>query len=201
MSKSKEGSTLPANPEPANSTPGGPDLIADLRLDDFISSVAVAVEIEVKIKDRNPGREEFWMTSERFEVKVAVLNDPLSKKAFVVTPRVRQAVPDEARDVVCTLVVTTRGEHFIWLAKLPAHADDDWGYTRLQALRASKKCWVRLVGDREQGCYRVIEATGDLAQPVWPEESLSTILERTFEDRIIRDLDHEVLRRLRGEVV
>jgi len=60
--------------------------------------------------------------------------------------------------------------------------------------------WVRVAANLHNGCYDVYEATAKLPEPTWPEEDLRALLHIAFKDRYVRDLDHPVLKRLRGEV-
>jgi len=48
------------------------------------------------------------------------------------------------------------------------------------------------------GAYRIYRAEGELSDPVWPDRTLSELLEIAFRDRIISTEDHPVIRRLRG---
>ena len=50
------------------------------------------------------------------------------------------------------------------------------------------------------GMYDVYEATGDLAEPIWPEISFRDALELAFRKRRIDSDDHPILKSLRGEV-
>jgi hypothetical protein len=49
------------------------------------------------------------------------------------------------------------------------------------------------------GAYEIFEAMGKLPEPEWPDLTFEQILEIAFRDRFISDLNHPVLRRLRGE--
>ena len=50
------------------------------------------------------------------------------------------------------------------------------------------------------GMYDTFEATGELSDPEWPDLSLPEILKLCFRDRFIQDIDHPVLKTLRGEI-
>jgi hypothetical protein len=50
------------------------------------------------------------------------------------------------------------------------------------------------------GAYDVFVAAGELGEPEWPTAPFSELLRIAFRDRLIDDLNHPVLRRLRGEV-
>jgi hypothetical protein len=50
------------------------------------------------------------------------------------------------------------------------------------------------------GTYDVLEAAGTFPEPDWPDMPLRQMLSMAFKERVIDDLDHPVLKRLRGEI-
>jgi hypothetical protein len=48
--------------------------------------------------------------------------------------------------------------------------------------------------------YDLFEASGDLAEPVWPEMTFRDLLELAFRDRRIDSINHPILKSLRGEI-
>ena len=48
------------------------------------------------------------------------------------------------------------------------------------------------------GAYEIFEAEGSIPDPIWPELSFDAILRIAFKDRVVRSLDHPVVKRLRG---
>ena len=63
----------------------------------------------------------------------------------------------------------------------------------------AKEMWVRVAANMGAGYYDVSVATGDIPEPEWPDIEFQKILEIAFRDKFINDLDHPVVRRLRGE--
>jgi hypothetical protein len=59
--------------------------------------------------------------------------------------------------------------------------------------------WVRVAANMHLGAYEVFEATANLPGPEWPELSFQHLLRVAFKDRFIQEMDHPVLRKLRGE--
>jgi hypothetical protein len=57
-----------------------------------------------------------------------------------------------------------------------------------------------MVSNRAFGAYEVMQATGNLDEPEWPELSFQEIVNLAFKDKVIATLDHPVIRRLRGEL-
>jgi hypothetical protein len=50
------------------------------------------------------------------------------------------------------------------------------------------------------GAYDVFPASADFADPAWPEVDFKQLVQVAFKDRFIRDMNHPVVRRLRGEM-
>jgi hypothetical protein len=91
---------------------------------------------------------------------------------------------------------------FLWEVNLP-RADgrvDEWTRTALEALNRAATRWVRMAANMSLGAYDVFEATGSLGEPEWPTTPFQELLSVAFKGRFINDLNHPVLRRLRGEV-
>jgi hypothetical protein len=91
---------------------------------------------------------------------------------------------------------------FLWEVNLP-RADgrtDEWTRTALEALNLASTRWVRMAANMNLGAYDVFEAIGALGEPEWPVVSFPDLLKTAFKDRFINDLNHTILRRLRGEV-
>jgi hypothetical protein len=90
----------------------------------------------------------------------------------------------------------------LWPIRLPDEEGklDDWNRSALEAAEIAQDRWIRVVANRSLGAYEVLEATGDLPDPEWPELSFAELLKIAFKDRYIDDPTHPALRRLRGEV-
>jgi hypothetical protein len=98
--------------------------------------------------------------------------------------------------------INRQGVLFIWPVRLPGPdgKTDEWSRTALEAADMAAKGWVRLAANMSLGAYDVLQAGGQLGEPVWPQEPLADLLRIGFRDRYINTLDHPVVRRLRGEV-
>ena len=60
--------------------------------------------------------------------------------------------------------------------------------------------WIRVTANMSLGAYDVFETTGNLPEPQWPEQSFQELLRIAFKDHYIDEMNHPVLKRLRGEV-
>jgi hypothetical protein len=97
--------------------------------------------------------------------------------------------------------VNTYGTVFIWPVRPPdsSKREDTWNQSAFDAARQAQKQWVRVYADMSAQGYRVVIARNQLSEPRWPKESFQEILNLAFRERQIRDWNHPILRRLRGE--
>jgi hypothetical protein len=93
---------------------------------------------------------------------------------------------------------------FLWPAKLPtvdgSRAAQSWYMSGLQAAEEAKKCWVKIMGNRQIGAYDIIRARGDLGDPQWPDHSFESLIKLAFRDNLIDSADHAVVRDLYGDI-
>jgi hypothetical protein len=77
---------------------------------------------------------------------------------------------------------------------------DAWNQSAMIAAERARQCWVRVTSDRHLGAYELFEAPADLPEPEWPDISFQEIFDIAFRGRQIEDIDHPVLKQLRGEL-
>ena len=101
----------------------------------------------------------------------------------------------------CT-VINRQGVVFLWPCRLPEETGrrNPWHESALEAAARAKTNWMRIAADMSLGAYRIWQASGELPEPEWPEQSLRDLLAIAFKGRYIDTHDHAVLKRLRGEV-
>jgi hypothetical protein len=98
--------------------------------------------------------------------------------------------------------INRQGVLFLWPIRLPGPDGkiDEWSRTALEAADLATKGWVRVMANMGLGGYEVWQANGQLPELAWPDVPFRDLLRIAFKDRFINDLNHPVLRRLRGEV-
>src|SRR5262249_17074624 len=98
--------------------------------------------------------------------------------------------------------ITRQGVLFLWPIRLPG-ADgkiDDWSRSSLDAADEAKSRWVRVTANAAVGADDLAVASGQVAEPAWPDLTFQQIIKIAFRDKMIDDWNHPVLQRLRGEV-
>jgi hypothetical protein len=68
---------------------------------------------------------------------------------------------------------------------------------REHAVRAQTH-WIRVIPNQEIGAYEALQAADNLSEPEWPELKFWDLIKIAFKDYLITDLNHPVVKRLRG---
>ena len=109
----------------------------------------------------------------------------------------------EARVTRQLLVLASKPFDIFFLCTVPTqNLDGTWNASNLQGCLEAKDRWVMLVSRKAEGvdAYGVKRARSEdaFAEPKWPTQSLSEIIEVTFAGRMIDRDDHPSLLRLVG---
>jgi hypothetical protein len=123
-----------------------------------------------------------------------------SNTLYLVNPALEPNLSGDAFRGQLLLAVNRDGEFFVIFCRVPSYPTEPFAITRLEGVEAAKTKWVRLRTKADRQGYDIIVANGAIPEPVWPDEPVQTILEKAFGDRFIMDLNHSVLRKLRGEL-
>ena len=170
---------------------------------DFGSGMGVK-KILTTVRCGKPNRHEFVRVcvGDDWQLETGVFEDKVHRELYLVE---RHLWPELAGDVypVCLFLAANRqGDVFLWPVKLPGQdgRSNTWNDSALAAAKLAESKWIRLAANMTAGMYDTFQAICELSEPEWPELSFSEILKLSFRDRFIRDMDHPVLRALRGEV-
>ena len=131
-----------------------------------------------------------------------LLEDGVEKVMYLVDPRIAPQQEFDLQIYNLGLGISLQGDAFIWLMRPENETKaNTWNQSMAAAFGMAKLKWVRVVSSKEASCYRTIVAKEDFPEPNWPQRTFEEYLDLAFRDRIISDLEHPVLRRLRGEIV
>jgi hypothetical protein len=100
------------------------------------------------------------------------------------------------RRVRLFLCLTKRGSVSFW----PVSQSDPgtWGASAREIVEIARTRWIRVVSNREEGCYVPFEPEDPLPDPTWPDKSLSELLKLAFKGRVIDRPDHPIIEDLKG---
>lgn len=192
----------------ANETTQTPDPfdVSNLTLSQDFQSAAGVKKVLNTIPVRKPSKEWFVRThpDTSFHINTCVVELKEDNELYLVDPSLWTELAGESTFGPRALITTINRQNvlFLWPIRLP-NSDgriDDWNRSALDASQIAKEKWVRVQSNRSLGAYEVFEATGNCGDPSWEVPKFSELLRIAFKDKFIRDLEHPVLRRLRGEV-
>ena len=170
---------------------------------DFASTVGVRKKI-ITVPVRKPDKQAFVRVhpEEPWRLKTAVIELKEERETYLVDPDLYPELSTEVVPQVLFTAMNRQGVVFLWPVRLPGEdgRSNPWNESALEAAELAMKRWVRVAANMSLGAYEVFEATAELSDPVWPDESFEHLVNVAFKDRFIRTLDHPVVRRLRGEV-
>ena len=195
----------PASASPATPTEtSNPFDPARLRLSqDFAATVGVKKAL-ITVPVRKPSKQEFVRVhpDQAYRLETAVLELKEERETYLVEPSLWSELPSELTPKVLFTTMNRQSVLTLWPVRLPGEDGrlDEWNTSALEAAEMARERWVRVVANMGLGAYEVYEASGDLPDPSWPELSCPEILKVAFKGRYITEVEHPVIRRLRGEL-
>jgi hypothetical protein len=186
----------------------GPDPFdpAGLRLQqDFHTSLGVRKAL-LSVPVRKPDKSWFVRAhpDESYRIQTCVIEvEEDRRETYLVARQLWPELTAEAtfRPKLFVTAVNRQNVLFLWDLNLPRSDGrvDDWTRTALEAVHHATQSWVRVAANMSLRAYDLFQATGQLGEPEWPQLSFAELLKLAFKDRYIDNLQHPVLRRLRGE--
>ena len=178
--------------------------LASIRLSqDFATTIGVK-KLITTVPVRKPNRQEFVRVhpDPKYHLDTAVVELKAERETYVVAQSLWPEVHGELIPKRLLLTMTRQNVLILWPIRLPGEDGriDQWNDSAMIAAERATQCWVRVASDWHLGAYELFEAPADLPEPEWPEISFQEILDIAFRGRQIDDINHSVLKQLRGEI-
>ncbi len=175
-----------------------------LRISQDFATAAGVKQVLTTIPVRKPNRQDFVRVhpGEDYQLTTVIIELKDDRESYLVTPDLRDELLGEVIPVTLFLAVNRQNVLSFWPCKLPDPSGrvNAWHESALEAAHLARDGWIRVTADMSLGAYRIFQATGDLPEPEWPEESLGELLKIAFKGgKLIDSVNHPVLQRLRGE--
>jgi hypothetical protein len=124
-------------------------------------------------------------------------------ETYLAAPLVAAEYPKEFRQTMLYVCMTSLGALFIWSVAMPTETSSgNWLSSKHEAAEAARKRSIRIRSNKETESweYSFVEDPVPEVDPIWPNESYASIINRAFMkvNQFIGSPDHEVMRFLRG---
>jgi hypothetical protein len=201
--------TVNGHPDGAEAPkPTGPDPfdLEALRLDGSFAAARQVKKLLTSVPIRKPDKSWFVRTHphESYRILTGAIELKDDRELYVVAKKLWPELVGEPtfRWKMLVTAVNRQGDLFLWELNLPREDGkvDKWAQSAMDAATWAQDNWARVTANMSLGAYDVSLATGRLPDPEWPEMSFNEIMRIALRDRYITDANHDVLRRLRGEV-
>jgi hypothetical protein len=207
-----DGQAIPQSREDGDSAPltdraksqADPCTLEALRLtQDFAAAVKVKKLVK-SIPIRKPSPEWFIRThpNDAYWFQTGVLELKADREFYVVARSLQPLLAADPTFSARWLItsITRQGVLFLWPIRLPRSDGrvDEWARTSLEAAYEARTKWVRVTANNDLGAYEIDEAESQVGEPSFPGMPIEEIVRTACHDKVISDLDHPILRRLRG---
>lgn len=178
----------------------------DLRLSQDFSAQANVRPVFTLIPVRKPNRQEFIRVraGQEWQFETGLFKEEESSEFYMVAPTLWMEIPDEVKPTCLRMCISRNSSvPFLWPIRLPGPdgRPNRWHESAAAAARIAERDWLKVPSDMSAGCYVPVVSQAQFSEPEWPADlDMSGVLRLAFRDRFIGDVDHPVLRRLRGEV-
>jgi hypothetical protein len=193
--------------ESPNNTPApNPFDPANLRLDQSYTETVGVKKLITTIPVKKPNKQTFFRIHPGAEWRdnFPIIDLKDDGEEYIVA---RPLVPELFAEVVykqLRLGITRQGNLFFLPLRLPGPDGKDmawWSSLREHADRAETH-WLRVIPNKELGAYEALQASDSLSEPEWDLQGLRfwNLIEIAFKKFLITDLEHPVVKRLRGRI-
>jgi hypothetical protein len=145
--------------------------LESLRLDGA-SILAGTVEHVVTVPVKKPLKTWFFRAHRdpSMYLMAGIWSDPNERdEIFLVLPSAAHLLDGQVKSVMLATCISRQGTLFLWPVPMPTDAKGGsmaWGESARQAVAMAVDHWVRLQPDMQLGAYKIVEAQGDISDPV-----------------------------------
>jgi hypothetical protein len=176
--------------------------LAELEMSQDFEALTPVEDLLTDVPIRKPKPQEFVRVHPEYRKSFRVLeHERDQRKLYLATPAVHRVAADHTKPFTFRLAVNAQGLLFLWPLRM-AGSDETlwpaWESAAEQARRAEAE-WIQVYWHKGLGLYQVRRPFGNFGDPAWPKESFQEILNIGFKGRVIKDVDHPVIKELLGK--
>jgi hypothetical protein len=167
----------------------------------FIETAGVK-KLLTHIPVRRPDKQTFIRVhpDPTYRATMAVVELRDEREMYLLTPEVAAAMPNEFSMACVFTAITRQGNLFLWPVKLPQPDGKvlSWHQVAMEAAMMAMDKWLRVVPNMGNSAYDIYEAQGVIPDPTWPSLEFKELLRIAWRDKLVKTLDHPLIKRLHG---
>jgi hypothetical protein len=176
--------------------------LASLRLNPAFTETAGVKKLRTTVPARKPNPQDFVRVhpDPTYRDNFAVIELKDEREDYLVLPAVVPLLPGEVIYKTIFTAINRQGVVFLWPVRLPTPNDkpNAWWQSARQAAEIAMTKWLRVQANMSLGAYEVTAASSEIPDPEWPKESFPELLRIGYGGRLVTNLEHPVVKRLRG---
>jgi hypothetical protein len=151
-----------------------------------------------------PSKDRFFRThkSPNMVFPAMLLENKATNEVYLASAPIAGVLGTLVRPVELHAAIDRQGNPSLIPVPLPDQNGNrnPWHQSLADAVARSQETWIRITANKAIGGYDIYEANAKLPEPIWPTESMDTLLEVAFRGRILNDPNHPVVVDLLGGV-
>jgi hypothetical protein len=177
------------------------NILEQIRIDQgFEAGQTRRTSVTVQVQRPNRQHWVYVHPDPKWRMCVVLYEDRENQSVYAVLPGLE---PEMLNDVTRKWLVTYGTRHGttnLWPIKMPDEtgALDSYNSSALTIVNEHAGKWLRVLSSRAASAYEIVETSIQLPPPEWPADGLTGLITRAFKGRVIDNINHQVLRRLRG---
>jgi len=175
----------------------------NLRLDQNFAETAGVEKLLRTVPVKKPHRQSLIRVhpSPDYRLQTAIIELHEERETYLVCPEVAHQETAEVTPVTIYTAITRPGVVFLWPVKQPTPDGKiiEWHRSAREAAEDAMSHWIFVRPNMALGAYEIVRAPATIPDPVWPTKTLKALLTIGFREKLINNLNHPVLQRLRGE--
>jgi hypothetical protein len=177
--------------------------LASLRLNPSFTETAGVKKLRTTVPARKPNPQDFVRTNPdpAYRENFALIELKDEREDYLVLPHIVPLLPGEVVFKTIYTAINRQGVVFLWPVRLPSPDDkpNAWWVSARDAAERSMTKWLRIRANMALGAYEISTAEREIPDPNWSEvEPFQDLLRIAYRTRLVTDLDHPVVKRLRG---
>ena len=151
-----------------------------------------------------PGKDRFFRAHKSPDMvfPAMLLENKTTSETFLVSAPIADILGSLVRPVELKAAVDRQGNPFLIPVPLPDSSGNRnrWHQSLDDAVVRSKDTWIRITANKVTGGYDIFEANAKLPEPIWPTESMDSLLDVAFRGRVLDNPHHPVVIDLLGGI-